>query len=226
MVAYIRKRKATTTVYKGRVAKKPRMTTARVASIAKKAVMKASETKKHSVERIEEALSALGSIENQSLCNLAQGTGNINRIGHKVKSVGFEVRGHINNNTNSSTIIRMLVVRFKNNQAVPGTDLIEIDSGNTAVTSNDVSALWRRINRDSYDVLKEKYITLDSAEKSFKTFKFWVPFKKELTYETSSAVQPNHDRVHLVAFARSTGNDGLAPNCELHYISTFYFKDP
>lgn len=208
--------------------KKP-LTTAQskaVAVIAKKSVMKVTETKKHSVERIETGFSALGTFENQSLVNIAQGTGLPNRIGHKINPIGIEVRGHLNNNGSVATIMRMLVVRFKNNAADPPLDLIEIDAGNTPVTSNDVSALWRRINRDSYEVLAEKYITLDSAEKSFKTFKFYIPYKKPMLYETSSAVQPTHDRIHLVAFARGTGNDGLAPNCELHYISTFYFKDP
>lgn len=193
--------------------------------VVRDVVIKTSETKKHSHERIEKTLSSLGGLEYQSLVSLGQGAGAHQRIGHKVRAVGIDVRGHVNNNTTAAGILRLLVIRHKNASANPSSDLLETDVANQDPTTGDVSAIWRRVNGDSYEILGQRYLTLDSAEKSFKTFQVWIPLKRTLNYETSSALVPTEDRISLVAFCRATGNDGLTMTTELHYVSTLYFKD-
>lgn len=205
--------------------KKDIMTKAKVQAIAKQAVMKTAETKKHSLERIERTLNTLSGFEDQSLISTGQGTTYSERIGHKIQPVGVEVRGHINNNSSVACIARMLIVRFKNDAADPTSDLLETNAGDMGVSTLDVSALWRRVNKDAYTVLSDTTIRLDPAKNSFRTFRKWIPIKKVLNYDSATFAEPSHDKVHLMCFVRGTGNDGVSADTELHYVSTFYYKD-
>lgn len=212
-----------------RAKKKPAPTTVKaVATKAAKAVVnKMVETKKHSVERIEVNLSTLGGFENQSLVSLASNTGHGSRIGHMVRPVGLDIRGHINANATSTVIYKVLVVQFKNNAANPPDDLLETNTANVNITTDDVSTLYRRINTDSYRVLASKYLKIGVEDDQCKMFRMWIPMSKfkAMVYEGSALAEPTQGRIHLVAFGRATGNDAAVQTQELHYVSTFYFKD-
>lgn len=190
--------------------------------------MKAAETKKHQVERIEVHLSNIASLEDQSLVSISQGTGFAQRIGHDVSSVGLSIQGQVfNNDFNLQTIVRLMVIRIKNNQAVPAQDLLENDTNNQPVAPDDVRSLYRRINGDAYDVLASKYLTLHggAASVNMRVFKFWIPFRRKMEYDAPGTSEPTSNRIHLVAFARTGKNDNAHPNVELSYCSTFYYKD-
>jgi len=201
------------------------MTPSKVATIAKRAVMKTVETKKHSTNRTETSFS-FATFVDDSLVNIGQGTGNSSRIGHKINSMGFDVRGHINTASGTArTIFKMMLIRFKNNDADPSLDLIESNTADISPLAEDVPALYRRINTDDYEVLRTKYVSVN-PDRPFQMFKFWVPYKRSLTYNGGATQEPTHNRVHLVAFAREVGNDAVSPNVEFTYNATLYYKDP
>lgn len=233
MVSYIRKRRSSSAVASGRVAKKPRMTTRRVASIAKKAVMKASETKKHSHENIEVTLNTNSGYHYDSLVELPSSTGQNGRIAHKVNPIGIDIRGHIITQSQSfATIAKVMVVRLKDYTASASlqNNLLETNAGNVTIASNDVSKMYRRINTDSYEVLASKYINLQVPANNVsatRMFKMWVPLKKlrTLTYEGAALTAPRENDIAIVVYAADSGNDG-GVLYELSYVSTFYFKDP
>jgi len=231
MVAYIRKRKGSTTIIKGRVAKKPRLTTRRVASIAKKAVMKVTETKKHSLEKTEVVLSTNGGVSVESPLQLATGSGHGTRIGHKVNPIGLDIRGHIFVTGGVNMIAKVMVVRIKDYLATLPGELLETNSGNVTASSNDISKMYRRINADSFEVLSSKYITLVpnfTAGPQTKMFRMWIPLKKlrTLTYEGTAATTPNRNDLAIIVYAADAANDSGGSNYELSYNSTFYYKDP
>lgn len=205
----------------------------RVAKIAKKAVMKVSETKKHSEEVIEQTINTNGGYYVNSLVPLPSGTGHGTRIGHKVNPIGIDIRGHcITNLQSTSTLVKIMVVRVKDMQQ--GTtiqnNLLETNGGNVTIVSNDVSKLYRRINSDSYEVLGTKYLNLQVPATNVaaaKYFRMWIPLKKirTLTYEGLASIVPRENDIAIVVFAGEAGND-TGVNYELSYNSTFYFKDP
>lgn len=231
MVAYSRKRKATTTIFKGRVAKKPRLTKKTVASIAKKAVMKAVETKKHSFEVTEAIVSTNSAVNVGNPIALAATPGHGGRIGHKVNPIGLDIRGHmVAQPTTSAVIAKIMVVRYKDMNASPTTDLLETNAGNVTAASNDVSKLYRRINTDAFDVLATKYLNLAplfNGGKTCKMFRMWVPLRRlrQLVYEGTGSISPTYNDINILVFAADADNDATLLT-ELSYNSTFYYKDP
>lgn len=204
----------------------------RIAAIAKRTMLRSAETKKHQVELIEYPLNGLAAVANQSICQISQGTGYAQRVGHQISTSGFAIQGQIRNNNYSTgaapSIVRLMVLRFKNNQANPSADLLENDANNQPVSPDDLRSLYRRINIDSYEVLASRFITvggLDTNIGATKVFKMWIPYKKNLRYDSTATVDPNFNKVHVVAFARDTGNDNVAPNIEFSFCSTMYYKD-
>lgn len=231
MVAYIRKRKGSTTIIKGRVSKKPRLTPRRVVSIAKRAVMKVSETKKHSLEKSEILLSTNNGYSYDSPLQLATGSGNGTRIGHKINPIGIDLRGHVFVTNGASIIVRVMVVRRKDMLAtIPG-ELLETNGGNVTIASNDISKMYRRINSDSFEVLASKYISMVpqfSGGPQSKMFKMWIPLKKirTLIYEGTAANPPNMNDCSIVIWGADAANDSGGNNYEVSYNATFYYKDP
>lgn len=211
--------------------KKSTVSTKRIAAIAKRTLMKNVETKKHQVELIEQGLTSIASLANNSLCSIGQGSGYSQRVGHQISVSGFSIQGQVRQNgigSNNQDIVRILVVRFKNNSANPANDLLENDANNQPVAPDDLRSLYRRVNMDSYEVLAEKRITLGGYMGNIaacKLFKMWVPYKKTLRYDSTATVAPNYNKVHVIAFARDSGNDNIAPNVEFSYCSTMYYKD-
>lgn len=230
MVAYTRKRKATTTITKGRVAKKPRSLTSRIRTIAKKAVMKATETKKHSNEVIEDPLNTNGGISVSQPLTLATGTGHGARIGHKVHPIGLDIRGHLLSNAQDfGLFVKMMVVREKNNLASPTVDLLETNAGNVTPVTNDISKIYRRVNTDSYEVLYSTVISVPTEPyKRARFFRKWIPLRKfrTFTYDGSGAIEPAYNDIKIIFFGADAANDAKNIAYELSYVSTFYFKDP
>jgi len=206
-------------------------TTKRIAAIAKRTFMKNMETKKHQVELIEQPLTSIASLASNSLCNIAQGTGYAQRVGHEISVSGFSIQGQVRQNgigSNNQDIVRILVLRFKKSDANPAADLLENDANNQPVSPDDLRSLYRRVNMDSYEVLADKHITLGGYQGNIaacKIFKMWIPFRKTLRYDSTAAVAPNFNKVHVIAFARDSGNDNVAPNVEFSYVSNMYYKD-
>lgn len=221
-------RKKRTTTYK-KVAGKPKGKITRnvVAKIAKAVTMKQIETKKHSVERIEIALSTIGGVEDESLVSIGTGNGQNGRDGHMLQPVGLDVRGHINTNVSNPCIYKVMAVLVKNNEADPATDFLETNTGNVDLTTGDVSTLYRRVNTDSYKVLASRLLKIGPETDQVRFFNMWIDMKKyrKFIYEGAGTSEPLNSRIHLIAFGRATGNDAFSVTAELHYVSTFYFKD-
>lgn len=224
------KRKATAPL-PGRVAKRPRLMTAqKVATIARKAVMKVSETKKISQQVSELNLNTNGGVATYGCVSLAEGTSQAERVGHKVHPIGIDIRGHIINNVqNRPLIVKMMVVRQKDMLANQNTELLENNSGNQSITTNSIAKMYQRINSDSFEVLHTKYFTFQGeAYKQFRIFKSWIPLKKirTLHYEGSATAAPNYNDIFVVFFGADAENDAANITYELSFERNFYFKDP
>lgn len=225
------KRKATAT-QSGRVTKRPRTMTAKnIATIAKRAFMKATETKKHSFEKSEVILSTNTGVSVENPIVLPGTSGQGGRVGHKINPVGLDIRGHVSSqNQSTSTIVKVMVVRYKDMLANPVTDLLETNAGNVSVASNDISKMYRRINTDAFDVLSSKYLNLTpqtAGSNTTKMFRMWIPLKRlrQLIYEGAGATGPSYNDINIIVFGADAQNDTTL-QYELSYNCTFYYKDP
>lgn len=221
----------TKTTYKRRYYKRKssKITPKTVASIARKAVKKLAETKKHSLERTEIAINTNSGYDIQGPLQLPSNTGHGARIGHKVTPIGLDIRGHVvNHEVGRSVLVKMMVVRIKDNLATLPGDLLETNSGNVSIASNDVSKLYRRINSDSFEVLASKFIALPGSQGSHfpKFFRTWINMKKfrTLTYEGNAAADPLTNDIRIIFVGADPMND-VGSTFEVSYNSTFYFKD-
>lgn len=199
-------------------------------SKVKSIVNRASETKKHSYEVVERNLNTLTSptTEDRPLF-LVQGVGNGMRVGHKVTSVGMDIRGHIQHTGNSGTIYtRIFVLRKKNMAAQPLSDLLEVPSGANIPPTGDMETMWRRVNTDSYQVLASRTLKVGTAQDgdNAKMFKMWVPYKGTFLYEGGSASPPKSNEIVIVAYSARADNDSAGSSgVEISFNSTYYYKD-
>lgn len=205
------------------------MSQAKVAAIAKKVVNKEIETKKRSHEVEETSISTFGGFHTSTgLLKLPQGAAHGQRQGHKIQPVGLDIRGHFcGPSGNHQSYVKCMVIQVKNNQAALPGDLLETNSTNVDPAATDMTSMWRRINTDSFRVLKSKMLYMSDITSRAKMFRFWIPLKSHyaLTYEGAGEVDPNFGRIYLVAWTRGAGNDAVANSIELTYNSTFYYKD-
>lgn len=201
-------------------------------SLIKRVTNKQAETKHHITVTTEQTLSELTSPALVTTLNsLSQGVQQHQRIGNVAQPIGMDIRGHVHANAiGSGAICRIMVIK-KNS---PGDNFLadgfEDDVGNFAPATADVRAIYARINKDKYKVLKNYVITLtgrgDGSGESFKTFKMWLPLKAmgQFKYDDSEVACRNKD-ICLIALARHPNNDDVGSACELSYNSKFYFKD-
>lgn len=201
-----------------------------VARQVKQVLNRAAETKKHSYEVIERNLNTLSSpaVEDKPI-QLVQGVGNGMRVGHKITSVGMDIRGHVSHSGNSGTIYtRLFVLRKKNMVANPLNDLLEISSGANNSPLGDMETMWRRVNTDSYQVLASRTLKVGTTQdgENAKMFKIWVPYKGSFLYEGGSASSPKSNEIVIVAYTARADNDSAGSSgVEISYNTTFYYKD-
>lgn len=192
----------------------------------KRVVDATAETKKHSTEVNEVAVSTLNGFSSTNVVSLAANTAQGGRIGHSVTGVGLDVRGHIFSNTSRPVYGKLMVIQFKNSAANPVDDLIENNTGNNSVSTLDMTSMWRRINTDSYRVLGQRMLKVGpNRNDTTQMFKMYIPLKRKFTYEGGSAVEPTWGKVRLVFWARTGESDGANETVELHFNTTFYYKD-
>jgi len=161
---------------------------------------------------------------------LAEGPEEDQRIGNMVQPSRIDLRGCIKSNHHSAMYHKIMVLEM-NYQSNPLDDLLEDNTGNYAPATQDLSAIFARINTTKYKVLATR--TLKTGLVSNQTDDFGgvamyhinLPLKGKIYYEDALSF-PQKRRIVMMCISREANNDtALGHTVELTYNSKFYYKD-
>jgi len=161
---------------------------------------------------------------------LAEGTEEDQRIGNMVQPTRIDLRGCVKSNHHSAMYHKIMVLEM-NYQSDPLVDLLEDNNGVYAPATQDLTAIFARINTTKYKVLATR--TLKTGLVSNQTddfggvsmFNINLPLKGKLFYEDALSF-PQKRRMVMICISREANNDtALGHTVELTYNSKFYYKD-
>lgn len=165
-----------------------------------------------------------------SLNNIAKGTESHNRVGDKINPTFLDVRGSVMANANKQMYHKVMILSM-NKQSDPLTDLLEDTTGAYAPATEDLQAIYARVNTSKYQVLGSRVMKTGTSnggnsEELTKLFHFKIPLKGVMEYQEDESICQKR-RVIIIGFSREAGNDTtLGENVEWTYNAKFYFKDP
>lgn len=194
----------------------------------KSTLMAVAETKKHYSEHVETAVDALSSGHSANLASLAQGAGVGQRVGHKVKCVGFAINWALHNNTGNPMLFRIMIVRPRRHDA-SNTSLLENNTGDAAVGSAGLRLLLSQPNREHFEILRDFTLKLgygNSNGPQVRNGRVYIPYKRSMSWSSNATGEPDYNNVRLYAFCDQANNDTTGTQTvEFSYISCMYFKD-
>lgn len=122
-----------------------------------------------------------------NLLQTTQGSGQNNRVGDQIQSIGFEVSLLFNNlPAYNNTLYRILIIAGEEGDLSTAFDWRYDVSGDLMIA---------RVNNDKVRVIYDKNINIpaavDGTEGSGFVHKFYVPTNKKITYKTNNGTVPN-----------------------------------
>lgn len=194
-----------------------------------------SETKKHTLQVTEVQCNSLVSPTGTNVHEvdyIPNGAGYAQRIGHKIKGVGMNIRGHVIASSGRQQYVKMAVIRLKDNSSEFITSGLENDGGNQSPVGG-METIWRRINTDAYEVLATRTFRLGTSsgggnfnDNATKMFKIWVPFRRTVGYDGAGANPPKYNRVQIIWWSADALNDTVGTDvAEYSFCCDYYFKD-
>lgn len=170
------------------------------------------------------------------LINIASGDGYSQRDGHVIRGSGFRIAGQYRNDGNRVVYVRHLVLLCKNGSAqttTPSTTgFLEDNSGD--ITATTILNLFKRVNRDLFVPLYDKIIKLGSDDATLvnqqvvnrcRLIRHWLPFKRLIRFNGSSAINPDSGRVILVTMCWTADNTTPNENVGIDITSDFYYRE-
>ena len=199
-----------------------------------KAVMnKEAETKFHIVAGTETTVygTTLSSPTNYTrLNNVAEGSTENERIGNKIKPFLLNIRGSLQSNSLKPIITKILILET-NSANDPRSDLLEDNGGTFAPPSNDLTAIYARVNTNKYKVLKTIYIKTGTYANHVgdyggtKLFNTTIKLNGVFEYTDGTSIC-NRRSIIMVPIYREGQNDtGSGEQMELTYNAKLYYKD-
>ena len=184
----------------------------------------------------EVALSTLAQGYHQPMFPIVQGTGTDNRIGNIVNLSALQLRGVVNNNSTSETMLRFIVVGYNSNNGDPTLTLFRNTSnGITAGVSgvNGLDAMYFPLNKLDMHVYVDKMIKVagsatGNAGSNVKFFNKFIKLnRRKVEYKGNTTGYGNQNWMYSVIWIAADANDDTTTgtNCELSYFHRLWFKD-
>ena len=203
------------------------------ASKVKAVIHKEAETKFHIISGTESTVygNTLTSPSNYTrLNNVAEGSTENERVGNKIRPFLLNLRGSIQSNS-LKPIITKLYVLATNAVNDPRLDLLEDNAGIYAPATQDLGAVYARINTNKYKVLKTIYVKTGTYANHVGDYGgtklFNVTMKLNGVYEyTDGTSICNRRSIIMVPIFREAQNDTTTgETIELTYNAKLYYKD-
>lgn len=207
--------------------------------VVKKIIEGQKENKSHTNVFNQRLLTNPGYLYNSELHNISVGTDSDQREGRTIQPKGMRLTMSILNKDNTwNSILRWMIIRRKNSAtsliASQGTFLMDYDRKGTfdpfQGTSQTVLDLYRPINYDRYDVIKQGYVKVSDADNfdEHKHFSVYIPYKRRIAYEddtTSSHMKNECVLVYYFINPGFTPTDTLGAGVEVTHACTTYYND-
>lgn len=196
------------------------------------------ETKKKVYNEGETAINSItGWYANAACMALTQNDSYAGIEGHIVRGKGISIKGWIKNNATTTQIVRLGVANVlrgssKTTDFYAGTDVLENDSANAAITAASSTArMTGRFNQDQYKMVKQMMFRLGSNSASdgsdVRTFNMWIPLKgAPFRYDGSGVLPSANAYTFFVCNCLANNDESTGENVELSFTSTYYYVDP
>lgn len=171
------------------------------------------------------------------VCQLAQGDGQGDRNGNEVKSKKLLFKGFLTNFTETPIMVRMIILRRKDQLTVPlsFTDLLQ--NGNTVQAPTNLPRdMFLNLNKDNYIVYKQRMFmlgqigTTDSANGLWYTqiFKYdLAKFVKRIQFNDSLVSVTNHGMYCAFLLCKADGTPIIATDvlARISYNLEYEYED-
>lgn len=209
----------------------PRKKPLTIRKVVRQEINKASETKYKIVSNTEFAYNTIGSPSGFfSLNNITQGDTRNNRTGNAINPTFIDIRGQIQA-THQEAIWYKIFLIEKNRQDDPTLDLFETDTGDVAGPSQDLRAIYQRMNNHKYKILKTRVLKTGTVSSTANDagavamFHMKMPLKGKMVYDDAETNPEKRHLVLMVLGRRANNDDTLGLQFEVTFNSKFYFKD-
>jgi len=158
------------------------------------------------------------------------------RIGNIIQACGLHMRGVLNNNSTSESMVRIVVVGFDSTNGDPSLNLYRSSSGGatSAVSAvNGLDAMYYPINTVDLHVYYDKVYKLagsatGNSGANVKTFMKFIKFnRRKVEYKANTNGYGNQNWMYQILFIAADTNDDTTTGTavEMSMIERFYFQD-
>jgi len=166
---------------------------------------------------------------------IVQGSGRGDRVGNEVSALGLDIRGVLNNNSTTESIVRMLVVSSKG-PTDPSLELFDTGStGSTGglATINGLDAMYWQLNTNDFKIHVDKLVRLagsatGNAAQNVQFIKENISFPKtRIKYDGTVTGILNQSWSYHIIFIASDANDDTSTGtvAEVSYLAKFLYQD-
>lgn len=231
MVYVPRKPRTTKYVRKGnKGVRRPKVSTPLYRAITN-VINRKSETKYKITPVTEVSLSTLTSPAGDNALNvIAQGNARNEREGNSIMPTFIDIRGQVQA-TNQEAVWYKLILLEKDVNDSPASDLFETDTGNVSGASQDLKAIYQRMNNHKYKILKTRILKTGTVSNTANDsgavamFHMKCPLKGKMIFD-DGVNAPQKRTLSLLVLARRANNDDTTGlTFEYTFNSKFYYKD-
>lgn len=204
-----------------------------VKSYVRRQINKSSETKVYHAIAEEQTVDTTTQSYIQDLSSILQGVQSNQRVGVKVKATGLHTRLTLNNNSNKTNFVRVLVVgTYDPNDVSTSSELfLTVAGAPTSIASSPgLKCLNLSINKARYTPLYDKMVKLgpsgstDGTETRF--IKFWRKLNKTISFDAATYGAGNQSyRYHMLLIPSEASDDTLPSSIEATYACRLFYKD-
>lgn len=193
------------------------------------------ETKQQWVHHNEVSLNTLSQGYLSNGPAIAQGNINAARISNVIHATGLHMKGVLNNNSGSESLVRALVVGYAA-QGDPSLNIFRnAVTGATAAISavNGLDAMYFPVNKVDYHVYYDKLIRVagsatGNASANVKTFSKFIKLnRRKIEYKGNTWGFGNQNWMYSIIWIAADANDDTTTGTvvELSMLERFYFQD-
>lgn len=209
----------------------PRRKPLTIRKVVRQELNKVSETKYKITSVTEFAYNTIGSPSGFfTLNSIAQGDSRNARTGNAINPTFLDIRGQIQA-THQEAIWYKIFLIEKNRNDDPTLDLFETDTGDVAGPSQDLRAIYQRMNNHKYKILSTRVLktgTMSSTANdagAVAMFHMKMPLKGKHVFDDGETVPEKKQLTLMVLGRRANNDDSLGLQFEVTFNSKFYFKD-
>lgn len=167
-----------------------------------------------------------------SMCVIAQGTNDYERVGNKIKMIGLHINGILYNNTTTTNYVRMVVLNQQNPETdvtSTSTNILDVNTITNISSIPGLNSIYAPINKLTYQVLYNRVFKLGSSSSTDGSqtthFKKFIKLNKEIVYVGSSGSDCTRNNIRVLVWAAEAPDDAalgvvveLSGYCSAYYI--------